>query len=182
MQFRFLPSSQILGRMYNTVVSMKCTMWKVCRSPTLCRYLQTIIECKWHKQGSLSSFKPPTGWGLHRFLENLSENSLKGDLSNATTFNPPLFSLVDTYKTVTSTSPPSSASISCKTAWFYNLVCAGTVSLLVIPFTCAFNQLAQHAVLLQFSSQREEKRLEPWRAHDLVQLCYVVLKKGSPSQ
>ncbi len=29
---------------------------------------QPIIECKWHKQGSLGSFRPPTGWGLHRFL------------------------------------------------------------------------------------------------------------------
>ncbi len=32
------------------------------------------------------------------FFENLSENSSKGDLSNATTFNPPLFSLVYTFK------------------------------------------------------------------------------------
>ncbi len=32
------------------------------------------------------------------FFENRSENSLQGDLSNATTFNPPLFSLVDTFK------------------------------------------------------------------------------------
>jgi hypothetical protein len=32
------------------------------------------------------------------FFENFSENSLKGYLSNATTFNPPLFSLVDTFK------------------------------------------------------------------------------------
>ncbi len=32
------------------------------------------------------------------FFENLSENTLKGDLSNAPTFNPPLFSLVDTFK------------------------------------------------------------------------------------
>jgi hypothetical protein len=31
------------------------------------------------------------------FFKNLSENSLKGDLSNATTLNPPLFSLVDTF-------------------------------------------------------------------------------------
>jgi hypothetical protein len=31
-------------------------------------------------------------------FENLSEISLKGDLSNATTFNPPLFSLVNTFK------------------------------------------------------------------------------------
>jgi hypothetical protein len=32
-------------------------------------------------------------------FENLSVNSLKGDLSNATTFNPPLFSMVNTFKT-----------------------------------------------------------------------------------
>jgi hypothetical protein len=32
-------------------------------------------------------------------FENLSENTFKGDLSNATSFNPPLFSLVDTFKT-----------------------------------------------------------------------------------
>jgi hypothetical protein len=31
------------------------------------------------------------------FFENLSEYSLKGDLSNVTTFNPPHFSLVDTF-------------------------------------------------------------------------------------
>jgi hypothetical protein len=31
-------------------------------------------------------------------FDNFSENSLKGDLSNATTFNPPLFSLVNTFK------------------------------------------------------------------------------------
>ena len=31
-------------------------------------------------------------------LENLSVNSLKRDLSNALTFNPPLFSLVNTFK------------------------------------------------------------------------------------
>jgi hypothetical protein len=31
-------------------------------------------------------------------LENHSENSLKEDLSNITTFNPPLFSLVNTFK------------------------------------------------------------------------------------
>jgi hypothetical protein len=32
------------------------------------------------------------------FFENLSENSSEGVLSNATTFNPPLFSLFDTFK------------------------------------------------------------------------------------
>jgi hypothetical protein len=30
--------------------------------------------------------------------QNLSDISLKGDLSNDTTFNPPLFSLVNTFK------------------------------------------------------------------------------------
>jgi hypothetical protein len=33
-------------------------------------------------------------------LENFSENSLKGDLSNDTTDNPPLFALVNTLKTI----------------------------------------------------------------------------------
>jgi hypothetical protein len=33
-----------------------------------------------------------------KLFENLSENSLKGDLSNDTTFKPPLFSLLNTFK------------------------------------------------------------------------------------
>ncbi len=41
---------------------------------------------------------PLTGWALHRFFENFRENSLKGDLSNDITLNPPLFSLVNTFK------------------------------------------------------------------------------------
>ncbi len=105
MMFRFLPSFQISGRMYNTVVSIKCMMWKVCRNPRFYRYLQTIIECKRHKQGSLSSFRPPTGWGLYRFLWRSQREYLKGDLSNITTFNPLLFSLVDTF-TVNSVERP----------------------------------------------------------------------------
>ncbi len=31
---RLLPSSQMSGRMYNTVVSIKYMLWKVCHSPT----------------------------------------------------------------------------------------------------------------------------------------------------
>jgi hypothetical protein len=38
------------------------------------------------------------GPALSDLYENLSVNSLKGDLMNATTFNPPLFSLVNTFK------------------------------------------------------------------------------------
>jgi hypothetical protein len=41
-----LPVFQISGRMYNTVVSIKCMMLKECRSPTLLRYWETIIVCK----------------------------------------------------------------------------------------------------------------------------------------
>ncbi len=37
---------------------------------------------------------------LHDLFENLSVNSLKGDLSNATTFKPTLFSLVNTFNDV----------------------------------------------------------------------------------
>ncbi len=36
--------------------------------------------------------------GCTYLVEILSKNSLKGDLLNATTFNPPLFSLVNTFK------------------------------------------------------------------------------------
>ncbi len=47
-------------------------MWKVRRSPTLCRYWETIVDFKWQKQGSLSSFRPLSGWGLHRFVWKIS--------------------------------------------------------------------------------------------------------------
>jgi hypothetical protein len=46
---------------------------------------------------------PLAGWGLHRFFENFRENSLKGDLSNDITLNPPLFSLVNTFKACSNT-------------------------------------------------------------------------------
>ncbi len=86
MKFRFLPSSQISGRMYNTVVSIKCLMWKVCRSPTLCRSLQPII-------GLISNERNRVRWvilGLSEdgtctdLSENSSVNSLNWNLSNAT--------------------------------------------------------------------------------------------------
>ncbi len=77
MECRFFPSFQISGRMYNTVVWNKCMMLKVCRSPTLCRYWKTIIVCKWLKQGSRSSFRPLTGWGLHQFVWKFRQAQLK---------------------------------------------------------------------------------------------------------
>ncbi len=55
-------------------------------------------------KGTLSRYG--LGFWWHKWLvrawtdlfENHSVNSLEGDLSNATTFNPPLFSLVNTFK------------------------------------------------------------------------------------
>ncbi len=80
---RFLPSSQTLCRIYNTVFSVKWEVWKVWRNLTLCRYWETVLDFKWQKLGSQSTFRPLTGWGLHRFFWK---------------FNPPLFSLVNTFK------------------------------------------------------------------------------------
>ncbi len=41
---------------------------------------------------------PLTGWACTDLSENLSVNNLKGDQSNTPTFNPPFFSLVNTFK------------------------------------------------------------------------------------
>jgi len=71
-------------------VSIKCMMWNLSRPDTICPYRDTITDYKW--QGSLNSSRRLTGWGLHRFVWNLSVNSFKRDLSNATTYNPLLFS------------------------------------------------------------------------------------------
>ncbi len=92
MMGRFLPSSQISGSMYYTVLSIKCMMWEVFRSPTLYRYWEIIIDFKWHKHGLLSCFRPLTEWGLYRFFWK----SQRRDQSNDSKFNPPLFSLIIT--------------------------------------------------------------------------------------
>jgi hypothetical protein len=94
MESWLLPSSQIVGTMYNTVVLIRCMMWKMCRSPTLYSYLKTVIKCKWHKQGSLSSLRPLTGWGLQLFDWKSQWEKLK---RRPNTVKPPLFSLVNTF-------------------------------------------------------------------------------------
>ncbi len=95
-----LPSSQISRRMYNAVVSIKCTMWEVCAA----RHYAVI-----GKQLLFSNYINMVRWsvlGLSKdgvctdSFENLSENSLKGDQSNDRKFNPPLYSLVNTFKHV----------------------------------------------------------------------------------
>jgi hypothetical protein len=67
-------------------------------APMLYRYLETIIDINGHKQGSLSSFRFSQDGVCTDSFENLSANILKGDQSNDTKFNPPLFSLVNTFK------------------------------------------------------------------------------------
>ncbi len=62
--------------------------------------LQTIIDFKWQKQGSLSFFGLSEDGTSADLFENLSVYSLKGDLSNATTSNPPFFSLVNTFNVI----------------------------------------------------------------------------------
>ncbi len=58
--------------------------------PTI--FLKTIIDCKWRNQGSQGSFRPHTGWGLHRFVWKLQQEELKGRRIDDTTVNPTLFS------------------------------------------------------------------------------------------
>ncbi len=96
--FFVLLSSQISGRMYNTVVSIQCMIWKFCHSLTLCRCLKTIIDSKWQKQVRWVVLGLSQEGACTELFENFSENSLKGDQSNDTKFNPPLFSLVNTFK------------------------------------------------------------------------------------
>ncbi len=55
------------------------------KPPTLYCYWETIIAFKWQKQGSRSSFRPLTGWGQNKFLENFRENSLKRRIIPLTT-------------------------------------------------------------------------------------------------
>ncbi len=95
-EFRFIPSSQISGRMYNTDVSIKCMMGKTYRSPspTLCRYRETKLLFADNTNRVRGAVLGLSQVGACTDLfENLSVNSLKGDLSNTTSFKPPIFSL-----------------------------------------------------------------------------------------
>ncbi len=91
MKTRFLPSSQITGWMYNTDVSIKFTIWKVCIRGNQLMFANNrnrvpwVVLCLSQDGACTDSF------------ENFRENSLKGDLSNDITLNPPLFSLVNTF-------------------------------------------------------------------------------------
>ncbi len=85
----------ISGRMYTTVVSIKCTMWEVCPTARLYAIIgkQLLIsnDINRVRRAVLGLSQD----GVRTDLENLSENSWKEHQSNDTKFNPPLFSLVN---------------------------------------------------------------------------------------
>jgi hypothetical protein len=62
------------------------------KPPTLYRYWGPIIYFKWQEQGSQSSFRPLTGWGLHRFLWKSQWEYLKGRPIECYHFQPTFFS------------------------------------------------------------------------------------------
>jgi hypothetical protein len=59
-------------------------------------YSLQMIETGFALRGAVLG--PSQDGACTNLFENFSENSLKGDLSNDTTNNPPLFSLVNTFK------------------------------------------------------------------------------------
>ncbi len=61
------------------------------KPPTLYRYWQKIIDFKWQKQGSLSNFRPLTGWGLHWFAWKSQRELLKGRPIKCYHFQPTSF-------------------------------------------------------------------------------------------
>ncbi len=68
------------------------------KPPTPYRYWETIVAFKWQKQGSLSSFRPLTERDQHKIVWKFPREQLKERPTNDTTANPPLFSLVNTFK------------------------------------------------------------------------------------
>ncbi len=91
-EVRFLPSSQISGRMYSTVVSIN--VW--CEKGVAARHYANIgthilfANNRNSVRGTVLSLSQDGA--CTDLFKNLSVNSLKGDLSNTTTFKPPLFS------------------------------------------------------------------------------------------
>ncbi len=99
-----LPSSQISERMYIVhctipfQISVQCENCAAARhNAVICKQL---LNANYLNRVLWVVLEPLQDGACTDFFENLSENiySLKGDLSNATTFNPPLFSLVETFK------------------------------------------------------------------------------------
>ncbi len=68
MDSRFLPSSQYRGRC--TTASFQISLW--CENGVAARHYDVIckqlLSANDRNRGSLSSCRPPTGWGLHRFV------------------------------------------------------------------------------------------------------------------
>jgi hypothetical protein len=95
---RFLPSSQISGRMYSTVVSL--SVW--CEKRVAAWHYSVIgnqllfANNRNRVRGVVLCLSQ--GGACSNLSENFREYGLKRDPSNDTTDNPPLFSLVNTFK------------------------------------------------------------------------------------
>ncbi len=70
--------SQITGRMYNTDVTIKCMMWKVCPSQHFSVIGKQLFFANNRNRGSLGSIMPLTGWGLQWFVWKFQQEPLKG--------------------------------------------------------------------------------------------------------
>ena len=106
---------------FSNNVNCPCDVWSVGKEPTAmfefttwrASFLDFLISLRHYtvigKQLFISNDRNRVRWvvlGLSQdrawtdLAENLSENNLKGDLSNTATFNPPFFSLVNTFNTM----------------------------------------------------------------------------------
>jgi hypothetical protein len=85
------------GRIYNTVVSIKCMMYKVSEPDTIALLGRETIDRN-RVRGAVLCLSQDGA--CSNLCENFRENSLKRDLSNDTTVIPPLFSLVNTFNLV----------------------------------------------------------------------------------
>ncbi len=96
---RFLPLSQISGRMY-TIPLFQISVW--CEKHVTARHYADIGIQLWFSNNRNWVSWAVLGLSQDRactnLFENFRENSLKQNLSNDTTVNPPLFSLVNTFK------------------------------------------------------------------------------------
>jgi hypothetical protein len=113
MESQSLPTSQISGRMYSTIPLFQLSVW--CEKCVAAQHYsvigkQLLFANKRNRVRGAVLYLSQDG-ACTSLFENFSENILKGDQSNKTTDNPPLFSLVNTcnmYMSKSGSNVPSS--------------------------------------------------------------------------